>query len=64
MTQASLAEKIGMAPTTLGRLEAGETEAMWGTVRKVAIALTIPVDALNEMAEQRAAEIEKQSQAK
>lgn len=61
MSRAALASKAGIVPATLRAIERGETDAKWGTLRSLASALTIPLDALIDMAEERAAEIMKKA---
>lgn len=57
ISQAALAAKAEIVPATLRAIERGETDAKWGTQRRLAAALSIPLDALMEMAEERAGRI-------
>ena len=54
MSKADLASKARIVPLTLRRIELGETDARWGTLRRLAPALKIPLDAMMEMAEELA----------
>jgi transcriptional regulator with XRE-family HTH domain len=44
LTQAQLAEKVGMQPTAVARLELGGREPGWQTVQKLAAALDVTPD--------------------
>ena len=52
MSKADLASKARIVLLTLRRIELGETDARWGTLRRLAPALKIPLDAMMEMAEE------------
>lgn len=54
LNKTDLAAKAGIAPSTLLAIELGKTDAKWGTLRKLAVALEIQLDALIEMAEELA----------
>jgi transcriptional regulator with XRE-family HTH domain len=54
LNKTELAAKAGIATSTLLDIELGKTEAKWGTLRRLATALTIPLDALIEMADELA----------
>jgi transcriptional regulator with XRE-family HTH domain len=51
-SKSDLASKAKVVPSTLRRIELGETNAKWGTLRRLALALQIPLDAMIEMAEE------------
>ena len=53
LTKLEIADRAGIHET-LRRLEAGKIEAHWGTLRRLAKALETPLDALIELAEERA----------
>ncbi len=46
LTQAELANRAGLTPASISRLETGETKARISTVRKLAAALEVSADAL------------------
>jgi predicted transcriptional regulator len=46
MTQQMLAERAGLSVVTVARLEAGRTDARFGTVRKLARALKVKPEEL------------------
>lgn len=50
MEKAQLAAKAGISPKALLDIELGRADAKWGTLRKIAAALEIPLDAMFEMA--------------
>lgn len=54
LSKAGLASKAEVAPSALRRIELGETNAKWGTLRRLASALQIPLDALMETADELA----------
>lgn len=54
MSKGVLAAKADLAPSTIRRIERGETEPQWGTLRRVAKALQIPLDVMVKMAEEPA----------
>lgn len=54
ISKVDLAAKAKIVPSTLRRIELGETDARWGTLRRLASALQIPLDAMIEMAEELA----------
>jgi transcriptional regulator with XRE-family HTH domain len=54
MTQAYLASKAELAPSSLRQIERGNVDAHWGTIRRLSSALGIPLDALTEIAEELA----------
>lgn len=51
MTRPELAAKADINPETAGRIERGEVEAQWGTLRRIAYALDISPDDLVREAE-------------
>jgi transcriptional regulator with XRE-family HTH domain len=52
LQQDDLAEKANVNPTQLSRLEHGSINPSWGTVRRVAAALDLPMSELVARAEQ------------
>ncbi|MBI2756333.1 MAG: helix-turn-helix transcriptional regulator [Chloroflexi bacterium] len=48
LTQADLAERSGVAETTINRIENGHHEARFSTTRKLASALDVPPSELME----------------
>ena len=43
LTQEQLADRLGVDPTFVGRLERGQRGAHWRTIRRILTALDIPV---------------------
>jgi ribosome-binding protein aMBF1 (putative translation factor) len=54
MERDELAEKIEEDPAALGKVEGGEVNADWATLRVIAYMLGLPLDALIELAEEHA----------
>ena len=54
MDREELAAKIEEEPAVVGKIERGEVNADWATLRVVANALDLPLDALMELAEENA----------
>jgi transcriptional regulator with XRE-family HTH domain len=54
LSRDELAEQVGLAGSSLGAIEAGEVDADWGTLRKLAQALDVRFDLLLEEAERLA----------
>lgn len=54
MDRDELAEKIEEEPQVLGKIERGEVDADWATLRVIAHALDLPLDVLVELAEEHA----------
>lgn len=54
MNKASLAGKAEVGLSTLRKIERGERDAKWGTLRRLASALDIPLDAMVELADELA----------
>jgi transcriptional regulator with XRE-family HTH domain len=54
MSKADLVRRANIARSTLLCIELGKTDARWGTLRRLASALQIPLDALVEMADELA----------
>lgn len=54
LDSSELAAKAGISPSTLRLVERGKTEAKLRTLRRLAAALGIPLDALIEMADELA----------
>jgi transcriptional regulator with XRE-family HTH domain len=52
LTQESLASEAQMHPTWISRLESGQHDPAWSTVRRVSDALEVPVAELVKRAEQ------------
>ena len=51
LSKSAVAARAGISPSSFGQIEFGTADAKWGTLRKLASALEIPLDALAEMAE-------------
>jgi transcriptional regulator with XRE-family HTH domain len=51
ISQPALAEKAGLHPSYLARVESGFEDPTWGDVRRVAEALGVSMEALSELAE-------------
>jgi len=64
MTQADLALKAELAASSLRQIERGKVDAHWGTIRRLASALGIPLDALTELAEELAPMIGREARRK
>lgn len=54
MARDDLAEKIEEDPAVVGKIEGGEVDADWATLRVIAQALGMPLDVLMELAEEQA----------
>lgn len=54
LSKSALAAKAGISPSALGQIEFGNADAKWGTLRRLASAMEIPLDVLAEMAEELA----------
>ena len=54
LTKADLAKRAEIAVSTLREIERGQSDARWGTLRRLASALEIPLDAVMEMADELA----------
>lgn len=54
ISSAELAEKIGVRESDMERIERGEVDADWATLRFLARELKLPLDVLIELAEERA----------
>lgn len=54
LTQADLASRSELSTSSLRQIEHGTVDAHWGTLRRLASALDTPLDALTELAEERA----------
>ena len=52
ITPAELAEKIGVREPDMEKIERGEVDADWATLRILAKELKLPLDALIELAEE------------
>ena len=51
MTTEQLAKMIDLPPHTLLTIERGEAEPRWGTMRRIAAALEVPLEQIAEVAE-------------
>jgi transcriptional regulator with XRE-family HTH domain len=51
LSQEELAHRASLHPTWISHLESGRENPAWGTVRRLAVALEIPLSALAERAE-------------
>jgi ribosome-binding protein aMBF1 (putative translation factor) len=51
---ADLSEKIGVRESDMERIERGEVDADWATLRSLARELELPLETLIELAEERA----------
>jgi DNA-binding XRE family transcriptional regulator len=54
ITCADLAEKIGVRESDMERIERGEVDADWATLRSLAREVELPLETLIELAEERA----------
>lgn len=54
MSQADLAKGAELSESALSRIESGDVEATWGTLRRIAYTLEIPLEAMIEIAEELA----------
>jgi ribosome-binding protein aMBF1 (putative translation factor) len=54
ISRADLAEKIGVRESDMERIERGEIDADWATLRNLARELELPLETLIELAEERA----------
>jgi transcriptional regulator with XRE-family HTH domain len=52
LTQGALAERAGLAPARLARIESGEDDPVWGDMRRVAAGLGVSMERLAELAEE------------
>jgi transcriptional regulator with XRE-family HTH domain len=52
MSQEALAEKTGLQPSYIARVEDGFEDPTWGDMRRIAEALDVTLEALSELAEQ------------
>jgi transcriptional regulator with XRE-family HTH domain len=51
LSQRALAERIGLSPSWVSRVEGGDYDPSWGDMRRVAVALDVPLERLAELAE-------------
>lgn len=51
MKQTTLADKAGLSASWISKIESGQADPPWGTVRKLAAALEISIEELAEAAE-------------
>lgn len=56
LSQEELAHRASLHPTWISHLESGRENPAWGTVRRLATALEVPLGALAERAESLEAE--------
>lgn len=54
ISKSDLASRAKIVPSTLRRIEREKTDARWGTLRRLASALKIPLDAMMKMADELA----------
>jgi ribosome-binding protein aMBF1 (putative translation factor) len=54
MSRADLSEKIGLRESDMERIERGEIDADWATLRSLAREFKLPLEALIKLAEERA----------
>jgi transcriptional regulator with XRE-family HTH domain len=54
LSQIDLARRAKIGVSTLREIERGQSDARWGTLRRLASALEIPLDAVIEMADELA----------
>jgi len=52
LSQEALAERSGLAPSEVTRIESGLTDPVWGDVRRIAGGLGVPLEELAELAEE------------
>jgi transcriptional regulator with XRE-family HTH domain len=52
LSQETLAERSGLDPSAIARIESGRTDPTWGDVRRIAQALDVPLEELAELAEE------------
>jgi transcriptional regulator with XRE-family HTH domain len=58
LTQAALAERAGLPPGVVARIESAKVDPTWGDMRRIAQALDVSLEALSELAEERQLERE------
>jgi transcriptional regulator with XRE-family HTH domain len=51
LSQRDLAQKVELDPSQMSRLEHGDANPTWGTVRRIAVALEVTLGELAELAE-------------
>ena len=56
LSQEELAHRASLHPTWISHLESGRENPAWGTVRRLAVALEVPLGVLAERAESLQAE--------
>lgn len=52
LSQEALAERSGLDPSEIARIESGEVDPAWGDVRRVAAGLGVSLETLAELAEE------------
>ena len=52
LSQEALAERSGLDPVEISRIESGRADPAWGDVRRIAAALEVSLEALAERAEE------------
>lgn len=58
LTQAALAARADLPPTTIALIESARHDPPWGDIRRIARALDVSLEALSELAEQHELERE------
>ncbi len=58
LTQAALAERADLQPTTIARIESATYDPPWGDMRRIARALDVSLEMLSELAEEHELERE------
>ena len=51
LSQRDLAQRVELDPSQMSRLEQGDGNPTWGTVRRIAYALEVPLEDLASLAE-------------
>lgn len=52
LAQEDLAQRAGISPAQLARIERGEDDPLWGDIRRVAAGLGVSMERLAELAEE------------
>jgi len=51
MSQKELAERVGMSPSWVSRIESGQYDPSWGNMRRIAQGLGVSLETLSEISE-------------
>jgi transcriptional regulator with XRE-family HTH domain len=51
LSQEALAARAGLDPSSIARVEAGQVDPTWGSMRRIASGLGVPLEELAELAE-------------